>query len=262
MNRMINHVHVNIPFTMLHESYLHKFIAARMNPEIGIDAVALDRFSISDFKKIADMIHANGLKITIHAPFMDLAPGSPDDAVRAVAKDRFEQVIRLVPLFKPKSIVGHTGYDHKRYGFLKDLWIQKGNEIWKWFAEEIRDQGTKLMLENVYERNPHECKELIEGLKDKGVGFCLDVGHVTAFSSTGLSEWLEVMGDDIEQLHLHDNHGVEDEHLALGKGCIDFSMLFQYLKDKRTEPPIITLEPHKEEDLPPALQYLEKIWPW
>lgn len=262
MNRIMRQVHVNIPFTMLYESYLSKFISARINPEIGIDAIALDRFTISDFKQIADMIHQNGLKTTLHAPFMDLAPGSPDDAVREVTRQRFEQVVRLIPLFKPKCIVCHTGYDHKRYGYMKDTWIKRSNEIWKWFAGNIQSQGTMLMLENVYEHNPYEFKELFEGLKDVGVGFCLDAGHVTAFSRTGLSEWLEVMGDVIAQLHLHDNHGTEDEHLAMGQGDIGFSMLFRYLKDKGKEPPIITLEPHKEEDLSPALRFLEEVWPW
>ena len=48
----------------------------------------------------------------------------------------------------------------------------------------------------------------------------------------------------------------------LGKGAINFAILFDYLKAERKEPPVITLEPHKEEDLWPSVEYLEKIWPW
>jgi len=262
MNRIIKQVHVHIPFVMLYESFLSQFMLAGINPEIAVDAFALDRFSISEFKQIADAIHKKGLKTTLHAPFIDLAPGSPDDAVRAVTKHRFEQVIQLVPLFQPKTIVCHTGYDHKRYGYMKDVWLKNSWEMWKWFADNIRSQGTILMLENVYEHNPHECKDLLGNLNDMGVGFCLDVGHLSAFSPMDLSDWLDVIGDDIAQLHLHDNHGVEDDHLSMGQGNIDFHMLFQFLKVRRKEPPVITLEPHKEEDLAPALEYLEAIWPW
>jgi len=34
------------------------------------------------------------------------------------------------------------------------------------------------------------------------------------------------------------------------------------LKLNINSPPIITLEPHQEEDLGPSLEYLARIWPW
>jgi len=64
------------------------------------------------------------------------------------------------------------------------------------------------------------------------------------------------------ELHLHDNCGKQDEHLAMGKGNIDFQRIFKHLKDRRKDLPTITLEPHKEEDLWLSLEYLEKIWAW
>ena len=262
MKRIIEHIQVNIPFPMLYETYLSKFLQERINPEIGCDADALDRFSMLDFKKVAEAIHAQGLHPTLHAPFMDLSPGSSDDKVRAVTKYRFEQVIQLAELFRPKAIVCHTGYDFKRYGFLKDLWLKRSWEMWAWLADSIRNTGAALMLENVYEHHPMECQKLFNGLKDMGIGFCLDVGHTFAFGRADLAEWLNVMGDEIKQLHLHDNHGLLDDHLPMGKGEIDFPMLFDFLKERWSDPPLITLEPHREEDLAPALHYLGEIWPW
>jgi hypothetical protein len=44
MTRLTKKIQVNIPFTMLHDSYLDRFVKHRLNPEIGIDAVALDRY--------------------------------------------------------------------------------------------------------------------------------------------------------------------------------------------------------------------------
>jgi sugar phosphate isomerase/epimerase len=70
------------------------------------------------------------------------------------------------------------------------------------------------------------------------------------------------LGPYIGQLHLHDNHGSHDEHLPLGSGKIDFYQLFTYLKSNEIPQPIITLEPHQEEDLWPSLDYLAKVWPW
>ena len=262
MVQILDKIQVNIPFTMLYESHLSQFLEYGLNPEIGFDAPALDRFAFSDFEGIAKQIHERGLSPTLHAPYLDLSPGSPDSAVRALTRHRFQQVCQLVPIFRPSTVVCHTGYDHKRYWGLKETWIQNSLELWSWLSESIGTEGAVLMLENVYEQSPYEFLEVYEKLEDQHVGFCLDTGHLAVFSLANLSTWLEVLGENISQLHLHDNLGNQDDHLALGKGDIDFQMLFKYLKSTRTDPPIITLEPHREEDLWPSLRYLEGIWPW
>ena len=56
MSRLIKEIQVNIPFTMLLDAYLDRFIKYGLNPEIGIDAVALDRCAFSDFKGVADRL--------------------------------------------------------------------------------------------------------------------------------------------------------------------------------------------------------------
>ena len=32
-------------------------------------------------------------------------------------------------MFQPESVVFHTGYDHKRYWGLKDVWIEKSLQV-------------------------------------------------------------------------------------------------------------------------------------
>jgi sugar phosphate isomerase/epimerase len=50
------------------------------------------------------------------------------------------------------------------------------------------------------------------------------------------------------ELHLHDNNGEEDTHLAVVKGNADVAGLFQLLNENGLSP-IITLEPHEEDTL-------------
>ena len=59
---------------------------------------------------------------------------------------------------------------------------------------------------------------------------------------------METLGAKIMELHLHDNNGEEDTHLAIGKGNADFAGLFQLIDEKGLSP-TITLEPHEEETL-------------
>jgi len=262
MSGILKQIQVNAPFTMLHEKYLSSFIKSGLNPEIGLDAFALDRFSRKDFVNVAGQLHERHLSITLHAPFVDLSPGSPDPSIEAVTRHRFEQMLKLLPIFKPKTVVCHAGYDWRRYLYIRDSWIEKSIETWKWLGACIRDEGVRLTLENTYEDGPDDIKLLFEELEQLHVGFCLDLGHQAAFGSSPLETWLQSLGKYIEQVHLHDNHGKEDTHLALGKGEIDFPKLFDYLKTTKKDPPVITLEPHKEKDLWPSVAYLEKIWPW
>ncbi|MFH1990849.1 MAG: sugar phosphate isomerase/epimerase family protein [Pseudomonadota bacterium] len=262
MNRLIAKTQVNVPFSMLYETHLDRFLKNGLNPEIGLDCNALERFSLSDFRAVAVRLQQGGLAITLHAPFMDLSPGSPDPAIRALTRRRFEQVLELVPLFKPKSVVCHAAYDWKRYSHLKDQWFKNSLETWSWLGKRIQGEGGVLMLENVYERDPEDLRTLFEGLGGHVAGFCLDTGHQAVFGRVAMETWIESLGPFLGQVHLHDNCGRQDEHLALGRGQIDFKKFFEQLKRIKKEPPIITLEPHREGDFWPSIEYLATVWPW
>lgn len=262
MTAIAEMVQVNIPFTMLSESYADRFIAHRLNPEIGLDAEALDAYPFSHAQEVARRLREADLTITFHAPFMDLSPGSPDPKVRDLTRKRLKQVVRLVPLFRPRTVVCHTGYDHRRYWHIRDLWLENSLDTWSQMAGDTQSEGAALMLENVYEQTPDEMVHLLANLRNRGVGFCLDSGHQAVFSTTPLEMWITSLGPYLGQLHLHDNHGKQDDHLGLGRGRINFRRLFELVMAVSHARPVITLEPHKEEELWPSLAYLESIWPW
>jgi sugar phosphate isomerase/epimerase len=259
---ILSRVQVNIPFSMLWDRYADVFLAEGLNPEIGIDAAALDRFSHAEFTDMAIQLRRRGVTITLHGPFFDLSPGSVDPQVIGVTRRRFGQLLDLVPIFRPVTVVCHAGYEWKRYGWVRDQWVENSLATWRWLGGELLALGSRLMLENVYEKRPEDIRIFYEKLGDQRVGFCLDTGHQAAFSRTSLSEWLDCLGPFLGQLHLHDNHGQEDDHIALGRGCIDFPTLLTRLKQAFSKPPVITLEPHEEDDLGPSLDYLARIWPW
>jgi sugar phosphate isomerase/epimerase len=238
------------------------FVELGLNPEIGFDADTFIKFSRPDFNMMAERLHQRALTITLHAPFIDLSAGSPDPDIRAITRRRFEQVMKVVPIFKPKTVVCHLGYDLKRYESFRDKWIENSLEIWSWLGARLKGSGSQLMIENVYEYSPDDMRIIFEHLKDQNVGFCLDTGHQAAFSRTPLEGWLDSLGPYLGQLHLHDNRGRVDEHMAIGQGRIDFEALLKTLKALRPNPPLITLEPHTQGDLWRSLDYLEKIWPW
>jgi len=59
---------------------------------------------------------------------------------------------------------------------------------------------------------PEELLGMVEGIE--GVGITIDIGHANTVGK--VPEFLPFL-KRAAHLHVHDNHGVSDEHLALGK---------------------------------------------
>ena len=254
--------HVSVPFTMLRDSYLERFTREGLNPEIGVDGGVLDTCGPSDFEAVASRLRDRGLSITLHGPFVDLSPGSSDERVKALTVARLEQVMGLIPAVRPKVVVCHAGYDHDRYWYHRQLWLRRASDTWAWFAGRLRDHGVRLVLENVYERTPDELVILCERLEPYDVGWCFDTGHHRVFGRESTDVWLNRLGRYLRHLHLHDNAGDRDDHLALGRGSIDFPGLLRRVDTLASAPPVVTLEPHREEDLGVSIEYLNNNWPW
>jgi sugar phosphate isomerase/epimerase len=246
--RLLEKVQVNVPFLKLKNDYLPLFMEYGMNPEIGIDADAQDSTPDEAFRNISEILKINHRKITLHGPFMDLVPGGFDSMLLTATRKRLDRFFEIIPIFEPIHVVCHTGYDPDHYRENWNDWLANSIATWKSYVSLAERFGFKLLLENVYETSPEVHCALFDTIPSDAFGFCLDVGHHHVFGKSPLKEWIGMLGEKILALHLHDNCGEEDSHLAIGKGNVDFTGLFQML-DERGLMPVITLEPHEEETL-------------
>jgi sugar phosphate isomerase/epimerase len=239
-------VQVNAPFGMLWDRYLPLFLARGLNPEIGLDAASLDRFSHRDFSRVAAEFHQAGRQITLHAPFQDILPGALDAKILAASRARLQQAFALLEIFQPRSIVCHIGYESRHYHGFKERWLANSVATWEPLADKAARWGALLTLENVYETQPDLIQELFARLPAPNIRMCLDVGHLQAFGGGDFQGWLHELGSLVGQLHLHDNRGADDEHLALGQGVIPLKQILAFFAPR----------------LEPSLAYLQANWPW
>lgn len=258
INRLKQQVFVCCPFDLLVNSYLPRFLEEHMNPEIGLNAGVLDRFQWSKFKEVAGDLKRGGLSCTIHAPYTDLSMGAIDKRVRSISIERIKEALEIAALFEARSVVCHTGFDLKHYYNLRDRWIENALESLAILSDYASLFNVHIMLENVFELDPGIHREIFEAISSPFLGFCLDIGHQGVFSETGIGGWLKNLGNRLGQLHLHDNNGVHDDHLAIGEGIMDFDGLFSWLYEQRKSP-ILTLEPHDEKAVLPALKGLARL---
>ncbi len=254
-------VQVNIPFPYLRRGYLELFLELGLQPEIGLFAYPLDHYAPADFRRVARAFAQAGRRITLHAPFQDLLPGALDPAVLAASRRRLRQAFRYLPVFRPATVVCHLGYEARFYGGDTPKWLARAVATFKDLAAYAAAHGVTVMLENVYETEPELLLELVNRVGAPNLRACLDVGHLSAFGGGEVDRWLHTLGPSVGQLHLHDNHGARDEHLALGAGTIPLAKILQFFA-ARGQQPLITLEPHQEGSLEPSLEHLAQIWPW
>jgi len=248
---------VNIPFTEF-DRYRPLISRYRINPEIGLDNDALYSSNSRDFKNISQFLSDHGLRSTLHAPFQDMLPGARDKYVLQAVRNKLRRCFEVIEVIRPCSVVCHLGYLDPVHSYQFDEWLETSLDTWRELITIAEPFATPIMFENTYEKDPGIHKIVLESLGSPLARFCLDVGHLLAFAHASWQDWLTTLGHWLGQLHLHDNNGLLDEHLPVGKGNFDFEGLFSHLKSNKFTP-IITLEPRSESDLWESLNTLDRL---
>jgi len=254
---IIHLMHVNVPWRMM-PGYMDLITNHRMNVEIGFEARDLDGIGYPEIKGCAAQLRNKGCKISLHAPFWDLCPGSQDRLIRNVTYFRLQQFFDVVARFEPVQVVCHTGFDPYHHRGHIDSCLDNSVALWEPFVRRAESIGAPLLLENVWEHDAEFILNLLKRIDSDWFGFCLDVGHQNSFSKTSLETWLNSTAKFLKEIHLHDNDGTEDSHLPIGQGNINFMFIFEFLQ-KRGIRPMLTLEPHREEHLYESLSGMETI---
>ncbi len=184
---------------------------------------------------------------TVHAPFFDLNVGARDSQVCRVSFERLFWAVETANLLKADLVVVHPGYGPWILGHRFDAWISRAEKYLNKLCEHAASYGIKIAFENIYDSAPEDLLQLIERVGFNNAGICLDIGHFNVFSRRPLKDWLDILGCRILELHLHDNDGSADQHLAMGDGKIEYGDLFAWFKSLSSEQkPVLTLElPHR-----------------
>jgi sugar phosphate isomerase/epimerase len=253
---MKNRLYLHVPYWFLRKE-LQVVLDRRVNPEVYLPGEAYDVINKEELAHIADALKDNGLSTTMHAPYVDLNPGSPEPLVREATLKRFHQVLDVAEKLNPRVIVLHPGYDRWRFGESRDLWLHHSINTWREILVRAEEIGFTLAVENVFEEDPSTLKALFEEVDSPSLRHCFDVGHWNLFVKVSMEEWFAEIGPWIAEAHIHDNMGKKDDHNAIGDGNIDFELFFrlmgQYAPDAAW-----TLEAHNRETLEKALMKIKK----
>lgn len=167
--------------------------------------------------------------LTVHGPFLDLDPVSWDSKIAQASRERFSQAYQAAWELGARKIVYHTCFV-PMINFLEG-WADRMIEFWNGF---LTDKGREITvcLENVFDPEYAPLLKIAQAVSHPAFGLCFDVGHAHCFTSHPAREWLENLYPYVRHLHLHDNHGVWDEHLGMGQGTLPWKEILGFIQEK------------------------------
>ena len=249
-------IHVACPYGLLLERYLDRVLSARIHLEIGLNAGVLSVYPVRSFIETARILGDHGIKARVHAPFTDVSLGALEPRVRAAAVEILKEAVEIAWIFGSSTLVVHTGYDPRHHSGEKERWLSLAREALQGLSSFAAGAGVRLLFENVFEPDPEIHERLFDGADPGAVGACLDLSHAAVFSECGAERWMEAFGPWLGELHLHDSNGIEDQHLGVGLGSLDFRALFEWT-GRLGARPVLTVEAHREEEVVPSIRAVE-----
>ncbi|MDD7389940.1 MAG: sugar phosphate isomerase/epimerase [Lachnospiraceae bacterium] len=169
--------------------------------------------------------------LLIHGPFLDLNPMAFDNLVLDATRLRYEQCYQAAKALGAGKIIYHTCYIPGIYMLIG--WADRVVDFYNRFLEG--KEGIQILMENVQDPEIDPILEVAERITHPDFGLCLDVGHAHCYSNYSPVEWAGKLGSHVKHVHLHDNDGRSDAHLALGEGTVPFeealSIVFAHSSD-------------------------------
>ena len=196
---------------------------------------------------------------TMHGAFYDLVPFSLDAGIRKHSLYRMQQSVEIAEMLGCRAVVFHAGLN-PRYmngGPYYQNWLESMEDTIRKLLSQ--DTGVAIYCENMLEDSPDGLAELAERLQDeKRFGICLDVAHMLLAGGEP-EKWTERLIPYIRHFHMNDTKLKTDDHLALGRGSIDWENIFALIKQGGSTDASRLLEMRGLENIRESLAFLEKI---
>ena len=202
-----------------------------------------------------DVLNSFDLKYTIHAPFLDVNIASLSTKSRKISIEQIKDSINLANEIDSSIVVVHPGLLPFILKEMPEKIYPVANESIKELGEYSRDLGVNTTIENMpnFESMIYQdMTKLNETLVEFDMGMTLDIGHA---HHSQIPE-NEMSFDSIKHIHIHDNMGDDDTHLALGEGNIQLKHIIDMFEDKNYDG-IYMIEVNTKDSIKKSLEFFK-----
>jgi len=226
------------------------------------EIVAENKHAIDEetLPNIKDLLSCYKFDYTVHAPFSDINISSLNKSIRKESIRQVKYAIYAVNEIGGKLLTFHPGRHSAATSKSRDDTKKILFESLKEISDYNKDFGVNIALENMPDtfittmRVSQEVLEVLENENVSGIKHTMDVGHLET-NNVDIEEYIHNLKDYLIHIHLHDNFGEFDNHLPIGEGNINFSLIFRALEDIKYKGRII-LEMTRRADVLKSRDYL------
>lgn len=203
-----------------------------------------------------DVLDSYNLKYSVHSPLMGINIGSLNKGIREASINEIKKSIDLASEINADIVVVHPGMvPFLGRGFEEEIY-RLAHEAFKELGQYGQDLGVTAAIENMPNFEGHIYKNMVDLnniLEELDMYMTLDIGH--AYHSGYSAE--DMYFDRVKHIHIHDNNGNDDSHMALGEGSIDLKKVISQYEDNNYKG-IYTIEVNDKESVKKSLSYLKK----
>lgn len=199
----------------------------------------------SSLEEIAKKFLSYSLTYSLHGPMFDLNLASFHREIRKVSLQKLKEAVDFAKLVQARHLIvspGHLAVSTFDKNRAVELFKEELNQL----VLYAKSKNILLLIENsgwggkelfIAEEFTELAKELQKNY-GAATGMVLDTGHAH------LNHWdipglIEELGETLLAIHLNDNDGTVDNHLAMGDGTINWSPIFDSLRRTSSIPRLI-----------------------
>jgi sugar phosphate isomerase/epimerase len=223
----------------------------------GWEIVGEGVHTLTDIKQeLERIIPSYDLQLSLHAPFSDVNIGSFNERIREEAVRQVIEAIEVADGLGMKMATVHPGFFSPLSYYSPDKVMEIARGSIQLIDSKIKGLGIEVGLENMPDMVVTTCRraeDLLQLIDGTDIGICFDVGHA---NTTGEIDNFLRLTDSFVNVHLHDNDGKRDRHMAMGAGTVDFESVIGELSDYSGT---FVLESRSWEDALTGRAYLEEL---
>jgi len=177
-------------------------------------------------KRFAAVAPSYDMKYSIHAPISDMNIASLNERMREASTLEMMATMEQAIEIDVNVVTIHPGMYSMTVPGQEQKSIEKAKRSLRTLDRVTAEFGIKMAVENMPSfrfflgRRAEELMELIDGTDMR---ICFDIGHA---NTTGEADnIIDLLGDRIANIHVHDNMGDNDDHMTIGDGSTDFTKL-------------------------------------
>ena len=177
---------------------------------------------------------------TLHGAFLDVTIHSDDADIRRVSETRVRQSMACARDLGVRGVVFHTNLipNFNLPSYVAN-WVSRNRDFWGRILEEFPNQ--EIYIENMFDLTPEPIARLAEAMGGHPrFGLCLDWAHAVVFGGGGPDPvWADRLGPWVRHMHINDNDGLADLHLAVGEGVVDWQRYDSRIRRLPTAPTVL-----------------------